>query len=89
MHKKIGSDIYTQDMCIKIYDPNTKKVIGAFSSFNKASLKLGISAKSLLYRADNKKRIYSEYYKKDIAVRWGILKDGDDELIKKTQLNTI
>lgn len=81
------SEIYTDDLCIKIYNPNTKKVIGAFSSFKKASSRLGISAKTLQTRSENKKRIFSEHYGIEIAVRCGKTKEGDIELIQKTLKN--
>lgn len=87
MQKRIHSELYTEDLCIKIYDPNKKKVIGAFPSFSKASLKLNISAKVLQNKAETKKRIYSEYYGMDVAVRWGMYKEGDDVLIQKTLKN--
>jgi len=73
--------------CVKIYDPENKKVIGVFSNYRIASKKLGITIKTLQLRAKSRKRIYIEYYKKDVAVRFSSIKEGDDLLIDKTLKN--
>lgn len=82
--KKVLTDIYLEDICVRIYDPALQKVIAAFPSFKKASSKIGLSIKILQARADNKTRVYSDYFGKEIAVRWGKLKDDDISLIEKT-----
>jgi hypothetical protein len=81
-------DLYTNDnTCVKVYDPSQKKLIGVYSTFRKASDKIGITEKILRGRAESKTRIYSEYYKMDVAIRHSALKQGDDILINKTLKN--
>jgi hypothetical protein len=71
---------------VQLYGELVKKVIAAYPSFKQASYKIGLSAKVLQSRADSKTRIYSEYFQKDIAIRWGKLKEEDKPLIEKTHI---
>lgn len=81
-------DLYENDnTCIKVYDPNQKKVIGVYSNFRRAADRINISEKSLKTKASNKKRIYSEYYGMEVAIRHCSMKEGDDLLIQKTSKN--
>jgi hypothetical protein len=73
--------------CVKIYDPENKKLIGVFSNYRTASKKLGVTVNILQTRAKSKKRIYIDYYNKDVAVRFSSVKEGDGLLIDKTLKN--
>lgn len=78
------NDLYNDNICIKIYNPNEKKLIGVFANFKKASAKIGLTPKVLKNRSIDKKRIFSEYYQSDIAIRVSSLKGDDTLLIEKT-----
>jgi len=73
------------DTCVKVYDPSIKKVIAVFSNCKRASYRLGIPATTLVTKATEKKRVYSPLLNKEIAVRFAALKQGDQDLIKKTK----
>lgn len=81
-------DLYSNDdTCVKVYDPNQKKVIGVYTTFRKAADKMGLGEKLLKSRAESKIRVYSEYYGMDVAIRHSRLKEGDNILIEKTLKN--
>lgn len=87
MNRRISNEFYSEDTCIKIYDPSKQKVIGVYPNLAKASNKLGIPARVLFARTTSKKRIYSEFYKMEVAVREGLRKEEDSLLIEKTLKN--
>lgn len=81
-------DLYSQEgTCIKVYNPIEKKLIGVYPSFRKASDKMGISEKTLKLKVSSKNRVYSEYYKMEVAIRHCTIKEEDNLLIQKTLKN--
>jgi hypothetical protein len=89
MVKGLLTELITEDTCVKIYDPANKKLLGVFPNFTRAGKILNVTPRFLLNKTETKKRVYSEYYKKEIAVRYGTMKEGDDELIKLTLKNKV
>jgi hypothetical protein len=87
MVKGLFTELITEDTCVKIYDPANKKLLGVFPNFTRAGKILNVTPRFLLNKTETKKRVYSEYYKKEIAVRYGTMKEGDKELIDKTLKN--
>lgn len=55
--------------CIKIYDPTTKCVIGTYSTYTQAEKATGLTNKILRHAISSKKRKYSPFLKKEIAIR--------------------
>ncbi len=84
MVKGLFTELITEDTCVKIYDPANKKLLGVFPNFTRASKFLNVTPRFLQNKTETKKRVYLEYYKKEIAVRYGAIKEGDVDLISKT-----
>ena len=76
-----------KDVCIKIYDPENKKLIGIFDNFAKAGNKLGLSISSIQGKCSTKNRVFSPTLKKEVACRTSRITPGDLKLINKTKTN--
>ena len=87
MDRRISNEFYSGDTCIKVYDPNKKKVIGVYPNLAKASTKMLIPPKVILNKTVSKKRIYSKLYNMEVAIRECFRKEGDLLLIEKTLKN--
>lgn len=74
------------DMCIKVYNPEEKKLIAVFKNGNKASHKLGVKSSTLYIKCGNKTRIFSPLLNKEVACRVSKITEIEKELIKKTEL---
>lgn len=78
------ADVLYEDTCIKIYDPEKKKLIAVYKTFAKAASRLGVTVSTVNHKVQSKRRLYSPSLNMEVAVRWGQLKAGDQELIEKT-----
>lgn len=58
-----------EDICYKIYDPVEKKLIATYNTCRETSDKLGLTPSSVRAAAVHKTRRYSEYLKKEVAIR--------------------
>lgn len=74
----------TENLCIKVFDPEDKKIIAVFDTYKKASARLGVRGELLLKKSNNKKRMYSPTYNKEVAIRIGAKTEEMDKLIDKT-----
>jgi hypothetical protein len=68
-HPKEGLNTLHSDTCVKVFDPELKKLIGIYPSYAKASNRLGIDAKTVLQKCASKNRVHSPLYGKDVACR--------------------
>jgi hypothetical protein len=72
--------------CVKVYDPNADpKLIGVFSSYNKAGNILGISPSTVHQKCVSKLRVYSPNLQKEVAIRLSAMKEEDKKLILKNR----
>lgn len=78
------SDVLYEDTCIKVYDPEKKELIAVYKTYSKASNKLGVGHSTVQHKCESKRRMYSPMLKKEVAVRIGVMKEGDQELINLT-----
>jgi hypothetical protein len=69
IHLKGNLNTLHQETCIKVYDPELKKLIGIYPNYLKAANKLGISSSAVQQRCTRKTRVYSPTYGKDVACR--------------------
>ena len=58
-----------EDLEIRVYNPETKKVIDKFSNYNRAGYVLGISPRAVKHACDTKIRRYSPTIDKEVAIR--------------------
>ena len=78
------SDVLYEDTCIKVYDPEKKELVAVYKTFSKASNRLGVGHSTVQHKCESKRRMYSPMLKKEVAVRIGVMKEGDLELITLT-----
>lgn len=78
------SDVLYEDTCIKVYDPEKKELVAVYKTYSKASNRLGVGHSTVQHKCESKRRMYSPMLKKDVAVRIGVMKEGDLELISLT-----
>lgn len=71
--------------CIKVYDPEHKKLIGVFSNYKKAADGLGLTYSIVQKRCITKTRVYSPKYGKEIACRISSRKPEDEQLINESR----
>lgn len=71
--------------CIKVYDPEFKKVIGVYPNYKRAAAFLGITHSIVEKRCITKKRVHSPKYGKEVACRISSRKPEDEELIIKSR----
>lgn len=55
--------------CIKVYDPELKKLIGVYPSYAAAAKKLGVSSSAVQQRCSRKTRMLAPMYGKEVACR--------------------
>lgn len=72
--------------CIKVYDPEHKKLVGVFSNYKKAADGLGLTHSIVQKRCISKTRVYSPKYGKEVACRLSGRKPEDEELIIKSRV---
>lgn len=75
-----------ENLCVNVYDPNEpdpdKKLIGIYDNPWKASKKLGLTPKNVRYYCVVKKRIYSPFLDKEIALRYSNKKKNNNKKVK-------
>lgn len=76
-----------KDLCVKIYDPEQKKLIGVFNNFAKAANKLGVTSSVIHGKCSTKHRVFSPLLQKEVACRTARLTPEDELLINKTKTN--
>lgn len=74
------------DTCIKVYDPEQKKLIGVFKSYIKAANRLGITGTRVQQKCASKNRVFSPVLQKHVALRLSAVKPEDIPLIEKNQI---
>ena len=79
------SDVLYEDTCIRVYDPEKKELIAVFKTYAKASSRLGVRATTVQHKCESKRRMLSPILNKVVACRIGVIKDGDRELIERTE----
>lgn len=73
--------IVEDGLCVKIYNPEEKKLIAVFENYSKAANKLGLTHKAVLYYAQCKKRTIAPLFNMEVAIRMSKQKDEDLNLI--------
>jgi len=62
---KFGAD----DICIKVYDPLNQELIVTYDNYTQAAKKLGLPYKVVFSATITKKRRYSPFLDKEVAIR--------------------
>jgi hypothetical protein len=76
-----------EDTCIKVYDPEIKKMIGIYANYAKAALKLGVSPSAIQQRCNRKTRMYAPLYGKEVACRLSKKLPDDEPLLTQCSRN--
>lgn len=84
-HSKDGLNTLHSDTCVKVFDPELKKLIGIYPSYAKAGNRLGIDAKTILQKCGSKNRVHSPSYGKEVACRLSKMKPEYTEEINKSK----
>lgn len=84
LHLRDGLNNLYADTCIKVYDPELKKLIGVFPNYRRAGDKLGVSPNSVQNRCASKNRVFSPTYNKEVACRLSRLTPEDKVLIEES-----
>lgn len=71
-----------EETCIKVYDPEIKKLIGVYPNYLKAANKLGIGSSVVQQKCTRKTRVYSPLYGKEVACRLSSVKKEDVSLME-------
>lgn len=58
-----------EETCVKIYDPELKKVIAVFPNYSKAANRLGILPSVVQQKCIRKTRVFSPTYGKEVVCR--------------------
>lgn len=66
-----------EETCIKVYDPELKKMIGVYPNYLKAANKLGVSSSVVQQKCTRKTRVYAPLYGKEVACRLSSVKKED------------
>lgn len=77
------------DVCVKVYDPNLKKVIGVYPSLMATANKLGLTPSVVRNVYIKKKRVYSPTYNGEITIRLSKKTKTEMSLIDKSRMNFI
>lgn len=72
-----------EDTCIKVYDPEIKKLIGVYENYAKAANRLGIASSAVQQRCMRKTRVYSPLYGKEVACRLSKRVPADEPAISQ------
>lgn len=67
---KFGAD----DICIKVYDPLNQELIATYDNYTQAAKKLGLTYKVVYAATMTKKRRYSPFLDKEVALRVSAIK---------------
>ncbi len=78
-----------ENICVKVYDVETKQIIAVYQNYKKASTRLGIPSPRIHRCALNRSRMYSPMLNKLIAIRVGQCDKEMQDLIEKTLKNKI
>lgn len=78
------NSIAEDNMCVKVYDPQHQKLIAVYENFQRASNKLGITSSIIHQKIARKTRAFSPTLNLEVAIRAASKKEGDDDLIIKT-----
>lgn len=84
-HPKDGLNTLHSDTCVKVFDPELKKVIGIYPSYAKASNRLGVDSKTVLQKCGSKNRMFSPFYGKEVACRLSKMKPEYKDDINKSK----
>lgn len=57
------------DICIKVYDPEKQELIAVYNNYTEAARKLGLTYKVIFSATMNKKRRFSPFLNKEVAIR--------------------
>jgi hypothetical protein len=57
------------DICIKVYDPSKQELIAVYDNYTQAAKKLGLTYKVVFNATMTKKRRYSPFLDKEVAIR--------------------
>ncbi len=71
--------------CVKVYDPEIKKLIGVYANYLNTANKLGISSSLVQHKCAKKTRVFSPTYGKEVACRLSRRTPEEDELILKSR----
>lgn len=86
IHLKDGLNTLFETTCVKIYDPELKKLIGVYPNYVKAGAAFGISGNSVQQRCKRKTRVFSPIYNKEIACRLATRTKVEEELINQSKI---
>lgn len=76
--------IGTDNICIKVYNPQNQKLIGVYDTYKKAAARLGIRSEKIADKTASKKRVFSPTLNMQVAIRLGPKTKEMDDLIEKT-----
>jgi hypothetical protein len=62
---KFGAD----DICVKVYDPSKQELIATYNNYTEAARKLGLTFKIVYAACISKKRRFSPFLNKEVAIR--------------------
>lgn len=71
-----------KETCVKVYDPELKKLIAIYPNYLKAANKLGVSSSILQQKCTRKTRVFSPLYGKEVACRLSSVKEEDKVLME-------
>jgi len=77
--------IASDDLCVKVYDPKKKKLIGVYDSYARAGAKLGLTGHAVQQRTSSKLQVYAPHLKMKVAIRLAALGEKEKELIEQTR----
>jgi hypothetical protein len=63
------TDFKEENLCVKVYDVDSKQVIATYDNYKRAGFGLGIPQQTIARRCKSKERIHSPKLGKEIAVR--------------------
>jgi hypothetical protein len=75
-----------EDLCIRVFNPEIKKLVGVFKNGAKAATRLGVAPTTLHRKCGKKERIFSPIYNAEFACRAATITEEDKILIKKTEI---
>ena len=81
MLQKISVNQIPDNTCVKIYDPERKKLIAVYENYKKAGYKLGCTPAAIQHACARRGRTYSQTLTKEVAPRLSAIKEGDLALI--------
>ena len=74
-----------EETCIKVYDPELKKLIAVYPNYLKAANRLGLSGSIVQQKCTRKTRVFSPMYGKEVACRLSGKKKEDIALIEASK----